>query len=58
MAERANEPGPGRSTSEAAFNELKKGIAERNAAAHRTAKKRREPRVQELIERKRQADLR
>jgi hypothetical protein len=36
-----NSPGPGRSTSEAAINELKEEIARRNAEAHKAARKRR-----------------
>ena len=40
MAE-ANSPGPGRSTSEAAFNDLKREIARRNEEAHKAARKKR-----------------
>jgi hypothetical protein len=40
MAE-PNNPGPGRSTADAAVAELKKQIAERNEAAHKEWRKRR-----------------
>jgi hypothetical protein len=33
------EPGPGRSTSEQAFNELRREIAQRNERAHQAARK-------------------
>jgi hypothetical protein len=36
-----NSPGPGRSTSEAAINELKKEIARRNEEAQQAARKKR-----------------
>ena len=36
-----NTPGPGRSTSEAAVNEIKKEIARRNEEAQKTARKKR-----------------
>jgi hypothetical protein len=36
-----NKPGPGRSTSDRAFGELVKQIAERNEKLHQVAKKRR-----------------
>jgi hypothetical protein len=38
MTKQNYEPGPGRSTSEAAFNELKKEIADRNERAHTEAR--------------------
>ncbi len=44
-----NTPGPGRSTSEAAVNELKKEIARRNEAAHRAARKKRAAREREHL---------
>jgi hypothetical protein len=34
-------PGPGRSTSEAAFNEVRREVARRNEEAHKAAQKRR-----------------
>src|SRR5437588_12699592 len=48
MAE-ANSPGPGRSTSEAAFNDLKREIARRNEEAHKAARKKRAARDQERL---------
>lgn len=38
MAESSG-PGPGRSTSEAAFNEVKREVARRNEEAHKAAQK-------------------
>lgn len=40
MAE-SNGPGPGRSTSEAAFNEVKREVARRNEEAHKAARRKR-----------------
>ncbi len=37
----ANNPGPGRSTSEAAFNEVKRDVARRNEEAQKAGRKRR-----------------
>jgi hypothetical protein len=47
------QPGPGRSTSEAAFNQIRHDVAERNEAAHVEARKRRvaRERVQILMRR-------
>jgi hypothetical protein len=42
-------PGPGRSTSEAAINELKKEIARRNEEAQKAGRKRRAAREQEHL---------
>jgi hypothetical protein len=58
MTKQNLEPGPGRSTAEAAFNAIKKDIAERNEQAHKAAKKLRheEDRKQALL--RRQRDLR
>ncbi|HUZ30355.1 MAG TPA: hypothetical protein VMU90_13995 [Solirubrobacteraceae bacterium] len=42
-------PGPGRSTSEAAVNEVKKQIAERNAEAQKAGLKRRTEREKEHL---------
>jgi len=44
-----NSPGPGRSTSEAAINELKKEIAGRNEEAHKTARRNRAVREKEHL---------
>jgi hypothetical protein len=38
MAE-SNRPAPGRSTAEAAFNEVKREVARRNEEAHKAARK-------------------
>jgi hypothetical protein len=53
MTERVNHPGPGRSTSEAALNEVKKRVAERNRQAHLEERKRREPYERQLAEKRR-----
>ncbi len=39
MPKEIQEPGPGRSTSEAAFNDVRKQIAQRNEEAHQKARK-------------------
>ena len=57
MAEPSS-PGPGRSTSEAAFNEVKKEVARRNEEAHKEARKRRTAREQEQMKRRRERDRR
>ena len=44
-----NRPGPGRSTSEAAINELKKEIARRNEEAQNAARKKRAAREKEHL---------
>jgi hypothetical protein len=51
-----HEPGPGRSTSEAAFNEVRKEIAQRNEQAHQVARKLRTVRDREQIKRRRLND--
>jgi hypothetical protein len=48
MAE-PNSPGPGRSTSEAAMNEVKKEIARRNEEAQKAGRKRRAAREKEQL---------
>jgi hypothetical protein len=48
-----NSPGPGRSTSEAAVNELKKEVARRNDEAQKEARKKRSAREQEQVARRR-----
>jgi len=58
MAKQTHEPGPGRSTSQAAFDELRKEIAQRNDQAHREARKLRTAREQEQIRSRRQRDAR
>jgi hypothetical protein len=56
MAEPSS-PGPGRSTAEAAFNEVKKEIARRNEKAHQAARKLRTARENRQIARRRKTDL-
>jgi hypothetical protein len=58
VTQQAHEPGPGRSTSEAAFAELKKEIAQRNEQAQKEARRIRAAREQEEVRRRRKADLR
>lgn len=51
-------PGPGRSTSEAAFNELRKEVARRNEQAHQRARERRTAREREqMLMRRQRASL-
>ena len=57
MAE-ANVPGPGRSTSEAAFNELKREVARRNEEAQKAARKRRAEREKIKLAQRREWDQR
>ena len=58
MSKQTHEPGPGRSTSDAAFIALKKEIAQRNEQAQKEARKLRTAREQEQVRRRRQEDLR
>jgi hypothetical protein len=51
------EPGPGRSTSGVAFNELRKEIAQRNEQARQEARKRRTAREREQLRRRREHDV-
>lgn len=51
-----HEPGPGKSTSEAAFSELRKEIAQRNELAHQQARKIRTARERERAIRRRELD--
>lgn len=44
-----NRPGPGRSTSEAAFNEVKREIARRNEEAQKAGRKKRAARDKEQL---------
>jgi hypothetical protein len=57
MAKQIQEPGPGRSTSAAAFDEVRKEIAQRNEAAHQRARKLRVERDREQLRARRQRDL-
>ena len=56
MPKQTHEPGPGRSTSEAAFNEVRKEIADRNERAHQAARKLRTAREREQALRRRRDD--
>ena len=58
MTKQIQQPGPGRSTSEAAFTALKKEIAQRNEHAQKEARKLRSAREQEQVRRRRHEDLR
>jgi len=58
MTKQTHEPGPGRSTSDAAFNEIKKDIAQRNEQAHKEARKLRDERDRKQALLRRQRDLR
>jgi hypothetical protein len=51
------EPGPGKSTSEAAFNDLRREVAQRNEQASQQARKRRAAREQEQMLRRRERDF-
>lgn len=57
MTKPTHEPGPGRSTSEAAFNEVRKEIAQRNERAHQAARKLRTARDRAQASRRRRDDL-
>jgi hypothetical protein len=50
------EPGPGRSTAEQAFNDVRKEIAQRNERAHQEARKVRTAREQERLKWGRERD--
>lgn len=56
--EQRRQPGPGRSTSEAALNEVKKQVAARNAAAHKAARESEGPYAQIRAENRRRANER
>ena len=49
-------PGPGRSTSDQAFNDLRREIAQRNEVAHQEARKLRTAREREQLRRRRERD--
>jgi hypothetical protein len=57
MKKETFEPGPGKSTSDAAFAELRKQVAERNERTQKDARKLRSAREQEQLRRRRQQDL-
>jgi hypothetical protein len=50
------EPGPGRSTAEAAFNEIRRDVAQSNERAHQLARKIRTAREREQILMRRERD--
>jgi hypothetical protein len=58
MTNQPQQPGPGRSTSETAFTELKKEIARRNDQAQKEGRKVRAAREHEQVRRQRREDLR
>jgi len=53
-----NSPGPGRSTSEAALNEVKREVARRNEEAHKAARKLRAAREKKQLAARRKWDQR
>jgi hypothetical protein len=55
MAE-SNSPGPGRSTSETALNEVKQEVARRNAEAQKAGRKLRAAREKRLLAQRRKWD--
>jgi hypothetical protein len=57
MKKQTLEPGPGRSTSTAAFNELTREVARRNELTHKAARKLRTERERQQVLRRRQHDL-
>ena len=58
MVKETQGPGPGRSTSDAAFTALKQEIAQRNEHAQKEARKLRAAREKEQLRRRRQDDRR
>lgn len=58
MTKQTLEPGPGRSTSAAAFTAVKKDIAQRNERVQNAGRKLRAAREQERARRRREEDLR
>jgi hypothetical protein len=56
MSEPANRPGPGRSTADDAFSDIKKQIAERNSKAHKAARERHSAHEQILAAKRRRAN--
>jgi hypothetical protein len=58
VTEQSHQPGPGRSTADAAFTALKKEIAQRNEETQKEARKLRTAREQEQVRRRRQDDTR
>ena len=58
MTKQTDQPGPGRSTSDAAFIARKKEIAQRNEQAQKEARKLRTAREQEQVRRRREEEPR
>lgn len=58
MPKQNHEPGPGRATAAAAFDDLRKEIAQRNEEAHKKARKLRTAREREQVLARRQRDPR
>jgi hypothetical protein len=58
VTNQTHQPGPGRSTADAAFTALTKDIAERNERAQKEARKLRAAREQERARRRRDQDIR
>jgi hypothetical protein len=58
VANQTHEPGPGRSTADAALSALKKEVAQRNEQAQKEARKVRAAREQEQIRRRQNGDPR
>ncbi len=58
MTKQTHEPGPGRSTSDAAFIALTREIAQRNEQVQKEARKVRTAREQEQVRKRRKEDLR
>ena len=56
MSKQTHEPGPGRSTSDAAFNELRKEINDRNERIQKEARKVRTAKEREQVARKQRED--
>jgi hypothetical protein len=52
----SNRPGPGRSTSEAALDEVKREVARRNEEAHKAARKLRAEREKRQLAQRREGD--
>ena len=57
MTKQTYEPGPGRSTSDAAFAAIKKDIAQRNEQTQKEARQLRAAREREQMRKRRQDDL-
>jgi hypothetical protein len=57
MPKQIQEPGPGRSTAAAAFDEVRKEIAQRNEEAHQKGRKLRAERERQQLLARRQRDL-